>query len=111
MLSFAIAFAGAKFTPERYWVMGARVYNLAFITLPLTCLAGCKANVPSATEEKVAAETKKVTIKGKDWKNPIPTAQLASRTGRHIFNITGRCAMARMGKTQECPLPARCLHR
>src|SRR5215472_5720393 len=85
MLSFAIAFAGAKFTPERYWVMGARVYNLAFITLPLTCLAGCKANVPSAAEEKVAAETKKVTIQGKDWKNPIPDRPASVKNGAAHF--------------------------
>jgi mono/diheme cytochrome c family protein len=40
--------------------------------LLVLCLLACKAKPPSTAEEKIAGEAKKVTIGGKDWKNPIP---------------------------------------
>src|SRR5690348_11166108 len=61
------------------------VRRLEAIVLAWTCLTACRANAPSGVEEKVAAETKKVTIEGKDWKNPIPDGPGSVREGARHF--------------------------
>src|SRR4051812_41842841 len=35
-------------------------------------LIGCKASQPSHVETKIAQESKKIVVGGKDWHNPVP---------------------------------------
>ena len=57
----------------------------AVVLLALVCLFGCKANAPSTAEEKISGEAKKVTIGGKEWKNPLPDNQENVKAGASHF--------------------------
>jgi mono/diheme cytochrome c family protein len=54
--------------------------------LAISSLAGCKASGPGNFESAVAKEVKqKITIGGKDWKNPTPdTPDTAKEGGEHF---------------------------
>ncbi|HYL93610.1 MAG TPA: cytochrome c [Alphaproteobacteria bacterium] len=54
--------------------------------IAITVLAGCKVSTPGKLETSVVTEIKrKVTIGGKDWKNPVPdTADAAKEGGEHF---------------------------
>lgn len=61
--------------------------SLALVSLvAMTWLAGCKASGPGNFESAVAKEVKqKITIGGKDWKNPTPdTAASVEEGGEHF---------------------------
>ncbi len=51
----------------------------------LILMAGCKASAPGSLETKVATEAKRVTIGGKDWKNPAPDTPDAIAEGKGHF--------------------------
>ncbi len=48
-------------------------------------LTGCKASAPGGVETTLATEAKKVTIGGKDWKNPVPDTPEAVAEGKGHF--------------------------
>ena len=57
---------------------------LSLVTLSL--LAGCKASGPGTFESAVAREVKqKITIGGKDWKNPTPDTPESVQEGAEHF--------------------------
>ena len=51
----------------------------------LLAFAGCKASAPGSVETKLATEAKKVTIGGKDWKNPVQDTPAAVAEGKGHF--------------------------
>ncbi len=54
--------------------------------VPLALLAGCKSSQPGNIESAVAREVKqKITIGGKDWKNPIPDTPENVKEGAEHF--------------------------
>jgi len=48
-------------------------------------MIGCKANLPSPSEEKIASEAKQVVIGGKDLKSPIPDSDASVKIGASHF--------------------------
>ena len=62
-----------------------RTILCAIAAASLLALAGCKASAPGAVETKLATEAKKVTIGGKDWKNPVPDTPAAVAQGKGHF--------------------------
>ena len=51
----------------------------------LLALAACKAGTPGDLETSVVQEVKKVTIGGKDWKNPTPDDEASVKEGMEHF--------------------------
>jgi mono/diheme cytochrome c family protein len=51
----------------------------------LALLPGCKASAPGTVESDAAIALKKITIGGKDWKNPVPDNEAAVKTGAEHF--------------------------
>lgn len=51
----------------------------------LLALAACKAGTPGDLETSVVQEVKKVTIGGKDWKNPTPDNDASVKEGMEHF--------------------------
>ena len=62
-----------------------RTILCAVAAASLLALAGCKASAPGTVETKLATEAKKVTIGGKDWKNPVPDTPAAVAEGKGHF--------------------------
>ncbi len=48
-------------------------------------LGACKVSVPGKIETYAARKTKKATIGGKDWKNPVPDTAEAVKLGEQHF--------------------------
>ena len=64
--------------------MKPTLFVLALATL--SALTGCKASGPGNFESAVAREVKqKITIGGKDWKNPTPDTPDSSKEGAEHF--------------------------
>ncbi len=57
----------------------------AIVAASLLGLAGCKASAPGTVETKLATEAKRVTIGGKDWKNPVADTPAAVAEGKGHF--------------------------
>lgn len=51
----------------------------------LLALAACKAGTPGDLETSVVQGVKKVTIGGKDWKNPVPYTDASIKDGAEHF--------------------------
>lgn len=51
----------------------------------LLVLAGCKASAPGSVETRLATKAKKVTVGGKDWKNPVADTPEAVAEGKGHF--------------------------
>jgi S-disulfanyl-L-cysteine oxidoreductase SoxD len=62
-----------------------RTALFALAAAGLMVLAGCKASAPGTMETRLATEAKKVTIGGKDWKNPAPDTPEAIAEGKGHF--------------------------
>ena len=62
-----------------------RTILCAVAAASLLAFAGCKASAPGTVETKLATEAKKVTIGGKDWKNPVPDTPAAIAEGKGHF--------------------------
>lgn len=58
---------------------------VALASAGLLILAGCKASAPDTVETRLATEAKKITIGGKDWKNPVPDTPEAVAEGKGHF--------------------------
>jgi mono/diheme cytochrome c family protein len=57
----------------------------ALVLLFVATLVGCKAASPGKIESMAANEAKRVTIGGKDWKNPSPDTPATFQTGKEHF--------------------------
>lgn len=57
----------------------------ATVLLFVGTLVGCKAATPGKMESMAANEAKRVTIGGKDWKNPSPDTPETVQTGKEHF--------------------------
>ena len=57
----------------------------ALSLVTLLALAGCRASAPGAMETMMATQAKKVTIGGKDVKNPIPNTPASVAEGKAHF--------------------------
>src|SRR5579864_9670303 len=57
----------------------------ATVLLFLATLVGCKVVAPDKVESMAADEAKRVTIGGKDWKNPSPDTPETFQTGKEHF--------------------------
>ncbi len=51
----------------------------------VTFLGACKISTPGKIETRAAQTAKKVTVGGKDWKNPVPNTNEALETGAAYF--------------------------
>ena len=58
------------------------LFGMASVVLHLM---GCKANQPSRVETKIAQESKKIVIGGKDWLNPVPNDDSSVKNGGEHF--------------------------
>ena len=57
----------------------------ATVLLFVAILVGCKAGSPGKVESMAANEAKRMTIGGKDWKNPSPDTPETFQTGKEHF--------------------------
>src|SRR5579864_7893473 len=57
----------------------------AILLLSFAALAGCKVAAPGKVESMAANEAKRVTIGGKDWKNPSPDMPATFETVKEHF--------------------------
>lgn len=71
---------------KRRFAIKSSIYKLGIVVPALVWFAACKANSPSHTEEKIADETKKVTIGGTEWTNPIPGSPESVKNGAAHFH-------------------------
>lgn len=55
------------------------------LLLAIVLLLSCRADPPGGAESKLAYEAKKITIGGKEWKNPVPATPENIKTGEEHF--------------------------
>lgn len=88
--------------------------ELPVICLMLLSLVGCKAGTPGSIEGRTVREIKhKITVGGKDWKNPIPRSQEAIDTGAYHFQhhcqichgLDGRATGVPFASKMDPPVP------
>lgn len=59
---------------------------VAAALIAIAAITGCKVNKPGKVESSVMGEIKhKMTIGGKDWKNPVPYSEAAAKEGAGHF--------------------------
>jgi mono/diheme cytochrome c family protein len=78
---------------ELKWTEHMKVSIFAILSLTVFTIAGCKASAPGTLESTVAKELKqKVTVGGKDLKNPTPdTAEIAHEGQEHFMHHCQIC--------------------
>jgi hypothetical protein len=79
-----------------------RMRVLAAFTLGPAVLIACKASSPSRMEQRIADETKSVTIGGKDWKNPVSASPDSIQEGAVHFprEVLGNLPLAGYASSQ-----------
>src|SRR4051812_4810963 len=69
-----------------------RAACLLLILSSVLLIPACKASGPSSAEDQLAAAAKKMTIGGKDWKNPTADTPEVVKTGmEHFQHHCGVC--------------------
>ena len=62
-----------------------KTFTLVLLSCSIASMLSCKASAPGDAESILAAQAKKMTIGGKDWKNPTPDNPEVINTGREHF--------------------------